>query len=408
MRIFEVVDCYPPPIAGGRELQTQALSRCLKARGHDVDVVTLAGPRGPRTEWDGDIPVHRITGWGRVLPFVDPNRPFHPTLPDPGLLGELKKLIRQKQPQIVHVRSWFLYSLLTMLPSRDTRLVVSMHDLGFICPKVSFRYRGEQCSGPQYLKCIRCSCENYGVTKGVGLTSGMTLMKPWRKRVDRYVANSRFVARVSAPFLGYAEDEIDIIPPFLPDEAFRAASAQRPDWVPAGDYLMFAGALAPHKGIDVLLQAWEGLAERPPLVVAGIRSFDSPAVFPPGVVLAENLPRDEVIRAWGHSMAAVVPSVWPEPFPGVALEAMAAGRTVVASAVGGIPDLVEDGVNGLLVAPSDVLQLRSALQRVVVDAALRERLGSAARETATQFATDIVVDRWEQLFGELVGQSGPG
>ena len=94
-------------------------------------------------------------------------------------------------------------------------------------------------------------------------------------------------------------------------------------------YVMFAGALAPHKGVNVLLEAWSGLRNRPPLVLAGIRRFDTPSSFPHGVIVAEDVAREEVLRAWG-----------PLPCTGISLaealrpcrlEAMAAGALADAS-----------------------------------------------------------------------------
>src|ERR1700733_10157139 len=112
MRILQVTDCYPPPLIGGRDLHVSMLTHELFRRGHDVEVATLAGPTRDRIESDDGIPVHRIGGWSRALSrfYVDPEQPFHPTVPDPGLVRKLSKLIRERQPQVVHVHSWMLYS----------------------------------------------------------------------------------------------------------------------------------------------------------------------------------------------------------------------------------------------------------------------------------------------------------
>jgi glycosyltransferase involved in cell wall biosynthesis len=153
----------------------------------------------------------------------------------------------------------------------------------------------------------------------------------------------------------------------------------------------------------VLLEAWSGLQNRPPLVLAGIRRFDTPSSFPPGVIVADDvLPREEVLHAWGHCLAAVVPSVWPEPFGLVAAEAMAAGKPVVASAVGGLAELVQDGITGIHVPPGDVAALRNALERIVADAPLRARLGAAGRERAQEYSSDVVVGAWEQVFNDVL------
>ncbi len=165
---------------------------------------------------------------------------------------------------------------------------------------------------------------------------------------------------------------------------------------------MFAGALGPHKGLDVLLEAWAGLDLRVPLVLAGIRRMDTPRSFPAGVIVAEDVPHEDVLRAWGHCVAAVVPSVWPEPFGLVALEAMAAGRPVIASAVGGLADLVVDGVTGILVPPGDAGALRSAMQLILDDPFLRGRMGAEGRRRAEAYTANVFVERWERVFREVV------
>ena len=165
---------------------------------------------------------------------------------------------------------------------------------------------------------------------------------------------------------------------------------------------MFAGALGPHKGLHILLEAWAGIRTRPTLVLAGIRRPETPLSFPLGVIVAEEVPHADVLRGWGHCLAAVVPSVWPEPFGTVALEAMAAGRPVVASSVGGLAELVEDGVTGIQVPPGNVLALRNALERLLADAPLRARMGAAGREKAAGYSADLVVGAWERVFNEVI------
>ena len=125
------------------------------------------GAKGPRTERDGDVRVHRLAGWGRFLNsiYVDPEKPFHPTLPDPGLVRAISRLIAERKPHIVHVHSWMLYSLLPLLPSPQTRLVVWLHDYGFVCPRVGYVHRGGVCTGPGYTKCVSCASEQYGAPK---------------------------------------------------------------------------------------------------------------------------------------------------------------------------------------------------------------------------------------------------
>ena len=404
MRIFQVTDGYPPPLTGGRDLHVRLLTHELARRGHEVEVATLAGPNGACTEMDDGIPVHRIEGWSRALSrfYADPERPFHPTVPDPGMVRSLADLIRQRRPDVVHAHSWILHSLLPFLPTSQTRLVVTMHDYGLVCPKTTL-VRGEGvCDGPGFAKCVACATGQYGKIRATAITIGLTATQRLRRRADRYIAVSTPVAQGCRSLVADSQRPIEVIPPFLPDDSFQTLDAARPAFVPAeGPYVMFAGALGPHKGVDVLLEAYEGVDRAVPLVLLGLRRQDTPHRFPDGVIVAENVPHGDVLRAWAHCAIAVVPSRWPEPCPLVALEAMAAGRPVVASAVGGLPDLVLDGTTGILVPPGDVSALRASILQLLTEPERRVRMGRAARQRALGYSASTLVPQIERVYQEV-------
>jgi len=408
MRILQATDCYPPPLVGGRDLHVRMLAHELVRRGHDVEVVSLAGLDGARTEMDGDIPVHRLAGWSRALSrfYANPRQPFHPTIADPGMVRSLAQLVRRFQPEVVHVHSWILHSFLPFLPSDRTRLVVTMHEYGLVCPKNTFVHKEATCDGPGFAKCVTCASEQYGAVRSAALTTGLTVTRRARRRVDRYIAVSTRVAQACAPLIAGGERPITVIPPFLGDDSFSSIDAARPSFVPpTGDYVMFAGALAPHKGVDVLLEAYRDLDPAVPLVLVGLRSAQTPLGFPDNVIVAENVPHRDVLRAWEHCAVAVVPSRWPDPCPLVVLEAMAAGRPVVASAVGGIPDMVLDGETGVLVAPNDVVALRTAIVRLLGEPGLRARMGQAGRQRADGYSATTVVPQIERVYEEAISAS---
>jgi len=170
---------------------------------------------------------------------------------------------------------------------------------------------------------------------------------------------------------------------------------------------MFAGALGPHKGVDVLLEAYEGIDRTVPLVLLGLRRHDTPHRFPDGVIVAENVPHGDVLRAWAHCAIAVVPSRWPEPCPLVALEAMAAGRPLVASAVGGLPDLVVDGTTGILVPPGDVSALRASIVELLTEPERCARMGRAARQRALGYSASTLVPQIERVYEDVATTAPP-
>ena len=158
--------------------------------------------------------------------------------------------------------------------------------------------------------------------------------------------------------------------------------------------ILFAGRLSPEKGILELVAAAEGMS----LVVAGDGPLRDRVPEALGMV-----PHGELRKLYERAAIVACPSR-REGFGVVCAEAMAHGRPVVASAVGGLLDLVADGETGLLVPPGDVLALRAALERLLGDAALRRRLGAAARERARSLlAWESVTDALLEAYAEAAG-----
>ena len=146
-------------------------------------------------------------------------------------------------------------------------------------------------------------------------------------------------------------------------------------------FVLYAGRLSREKGVLELVEAANGM----PLVVAGDGPLRDRIPNALGFV-----PHDDLQRLYERAAVVAVPS-YREGFGVVCAEAMAHGRPVVASAVGGLLDLVVDGETGLLIPPGDVAGLRAALERLLADRELRRRLGEAARARVREhFSWDAV------------------
>jgi glycosyltransferase involved in cell wall biosynthesis len=421
MHILELSDFYRPVI-GGLERHVETLSRELIRLGHTVTVVTLRTGDHPAEETLDGVRVIRIRGWSGGWPawHADAARPFHPTVPDPGALAALRRVVQRERPAVVHSHSWLQYSYFPLYHAqRGPAHVVTLHDYGLACPKKTLHYvprrlansgdgpsatsLGGPCSGPRLAKCLACAPEQYGALKGAAITTGLRASRILHGRADRYIAISRAVADGSRHALPRRSD-IVVVPTMVPNNLVALAeSTPRPAFLPPEDgYLMFAGALGRHKGVDVLLEAWRRMRNRPPLVLIGTPRADTPRIDDPGVVIARNVPSAQVMASWVRASAAVVPSVWSEPTGQAAIEAMLAGRAVVASDVGGLRDVVEPGATGLTVPPGDPRALAVALDSLLDDPQTRQRMGEAGRRHARQFEVAAVAPRVVEVFEDAL------
>ncbi len=180
----------------------------------------------------------------------------------------------------------------------------------------------------------------------------------------------------------------------------------------SGDDLVvgMVGRLAPWKGQDVFLRAFAGAFSggRERAIVVGGALFGEDDYAAALVSLVDELGMRERVELTGHVddvagqlalMHIVVhASVIPEPFGQVVVEAMAAGKAVIASAEGGPAEIIQDGVDGILVPPNDVAALAAALERLAGDTALRTRLAAAARLSVGRFSAERIGHEVERVY----------
>jgi glycosyltransferase involved in cell wall biosynthesis len=154
--------------------------------------------------------------------------------------------------------------------------------------------------------------------------------------------------------------------------------------------------------VEVLLRAYAGLKGEVPLVLIGRAVDDFSGMMLPNVMMLHNWPHGVVMAAWRRCALGVVPSLCADACPTVAMEAMAMGRAVIASRVGGLPDIVADGETGLLVPVGNVATLREAMESLLVDVRRREDMGAMGRQRVGAFRASTVVPRIEGVYEEVL------
>jgi len=280
---------------------------------------------------------------------------------------------------------------------------MSLHYYTLSCAKKSLMIDGAPCSGPGLRKCLRCAGAHYGEIKGRGVALGNFAFSALERRgVDLFLPVSDAAARGN----GLMDTDLrwQVIPNFVLDAPLSSSSARLAERLP-DEFLLFVGDLRPEKGINVLLEAYRRLRAPPPLVLIGKTCPNSPHMFPPQTVLFENWPNDAVREAQRRCLALVAPSTLREPFGMVALEALAGGRPVIASRIGGLAEVVADGVSGILVPPRDAAALAESIETFLSDPALRRRLADGAAASAARFHPDHVLARFENAYESILPPS---
>lgn len=365
MRIVIVSGIWPPD-PGGPASHAPALADFLHGRGHGIEVVTTAAS-APAAR---DYPLH----WASRS---SPTRHVRAAL----LVRE-----RARHADVVYATSMIRRAALGARLARKPLVAKLVSDEVFERATRSGRFEGTldefQRSGGVRARALRA-------TRDTALRSARHVFCP-----------SAYLRDVALGW-GLEPERVSVLPnpapavPPLPDrEELRAELGLE------GPTLAFVGRLVPQKALAVGLDA---LAEVPDvsLAIAGDGPDRAALERRAGelglagrVRFLGSVPRDTVLRLFRAADAALLPSAW-ENFPHTVVEALAVGCPVIASAVGGVPEVVGDGENGLLVPPRDARALAAAIGRFFGDAELRERLSAAAPGSVAGHTEEAVFTRIE-------------
>jgi len=422
VRIALVNEYFPPHAPGGAEWSVEALARALAGRGHGVVVIT--------PNW-GAAPVEERHGFRvRRFPFPVKRPPGRTPAPAKVLANPLfylyaglqvARLVRLERVDVLHVQNkhmlvpGVLARVLTGRPVLFTIRDASLIDAAPVClhhhdrrpPDCGVRKLWSECSLEYF--------EQYMRGRRGRLRTRLAFLHGWLDACfkQRFLGRVNAVIGVSDGILGVYRRSglltdarqvvtIPTIPPVGVPSSAADGAAVRARYRLGGRVVLYVGKLSRGKGVIDLLEAAARLHVQHPeatLVLAGDGEVPAPAAW---VKHLGPLPNADVLALYAGADVVVVPSVIPEALSRVVLEAMSAGRPVVATAVGGTPELIEDGESGLLVPRHDPAALAGALARLLENRALAERLGAAARRRAeTRFAPEDSVDRLLALYAAV-------
>lgn len=300
----------------------------------------------------------------------------------PEAVRKIGALIEATRPDLVHCHNIYHQltpSIIGAAKAHGVPVALTLHDYKPVCPAYTRLRDGRPCSGclgGDFGNVLRHRCAEGSLGKSALLYAEAAVQRRLGnyEKVDRFIAPSRFMAesvahRIPAERIALLYNGVDM--------------ANTPAAEGSAGHVLFLGRLSHEKGVETLLRAHAAAGGRWPLTVAGSGPLldDMKAQYT-RATFAGHLAGDRLRQALVGAAVVVVPSEWYENCPMSVLEAMANGKPVVGSRMGGIPELVADGETGLLFEAGNVAELGACIGRLMDDPALRRRMGQAARARA--------------------------
>lgn len=368
MKALVVSGIWPPDV-GGPASHAPEVAAFLRERGHDVEVVITAD-RAPARE---PFPVHWVP---RSLPKGIVHARALATI-----------AARARASDVVYTTGMFARTAAACTATRTPNVVKLTGDPAF----ERMRWRGTFTGG----------LEEFQRSTGLEALALRALRSGTLRAATRIVCPSAYL-RDAVISWGVPPERVAVLPNPAPSvEVLADRDAVRGRFGVGSQVLLaFAGRFGPQKALDVVLDA-VGPLDNVILLLAGegdgtadLRRRAEP--LGERVRFLGALPRDDVLELFAAADASVLSSAW-ENLPHAVLESLAVGTPVLATSVGGVPELVEDGVNGLLVAAGDRAAFASAVARFAGDASLRQQLRAGAAASLERFSKERIYAELEAI-----------
>lgn len=422
MRVLFVVHGFPPEAAGGTEIYASDLAQALWRRGHDITVLAREARTDQpeyrvRRDRSGEIGVVRVNHTFREAAS------FEQTYRNATIDAIAGLLLDEERPDVVHIHHLTCLStgIVGECAARGIPVVLTLNDYWLLCHRGQLLDRDlARCAGPEPGRCAACAGLSASGTPALHLAArGLRMIEQHAPKLladaqrrlvsrasrrivpgsaagetARRFEHARDVCAGAARMLAPSKTLLERFERFGIPPSRMLVQQQGTDLRPFAGLIRqasgqlrlgFVGSLMASKAPHVLLEAFAALpSDRVTLTVAGgvatyhgddsYGDFVRPLLAHPGVNWIGSVAHDRIPALLASLDVLVVPSVWIENSPFVIKEAFAAGLPVVASNLGGMAELVEDGRNGLLFAAGDSADLRRVLERLLDEPRLLARL----------------------------------
>jgi len=391
MRVLHIHNRYQ--LRGGEETSVESERRMLVSQGQHVII------------YDRDN--REIEAWGAGSKA----KLFFNTTWSRASYRDIERLVRKEKPDVAHVRNTqplISPSIYWALVRAGVPIVQTLDNFRLFCPATTFLRDGricEECRDHSLLRSVRYACFRHSRIETLAVAQSLwlhRLLGTWSRRITLYIALTEF-GKLKFVQSGLPSERIEVKPHFL-------GSSPAVEW-DHDDYAMFVGRLSPEKGVVTLLRAWRRIS-RVPLRIVGdgpLRGEIENRVKRDGlanVTMLGERPLDECLRLMRRSRFIVFPSEWFEGLPRVIVEAYACGKPVVASRLGAMAEIVEDGRTGLHFQAGDPEDLAEKVNWLIDHEAATREMGREARsEFESKYTEARNYELLRRIYEKAIGVS---
>lgn len=366
MKILQVHDFYRIP--GGEDAVVQSERELLERNGHTV------------------ISYYRYNQETEGYGIVRKAGFFREALLGGRAIGEVGRLIDSEKPDLCHVHNVFPLispSLYPYVKRRGVPLVQTVHNYRFLCPNGLFYTGGgicRRCAAGSTVQCFIRRCY-----RDSRILSGLYAFIVWYHRrvhtfdaIDTLIALNEFT-RAQLIEGRFSSGKIRVVPNFIAAGDSRTIDTKE-------DYAVYIGRLSGEKGLETLVRAFQKVPTGLRLKILGAGPLEQSlrrriaGDAAAGITMAGFVAGEEKVRSLARARFSIVPSEWYENFPLSVLESFSAGTPVIASRIGGLPEIVEEGKSGLLYRAGDADDLADKVRYLAAHPDEAVAMGRYARQ----------------------------
>ena len=384
---------------GGSERVFFNTIKLLRDHGHQVAPFATAHPKSLPSDFDKyfvDAPEIRDMG------MIDRIKALPRFFWSNKAARALDELLQDFKPDIAHIHNFFnglSLSILPVLRRHGVPVVMTLHDPRLVCPSPQWMLFGNKCLNCRktlYTNCLRNRCcEGSLVLSAMGTMEMIhkDFLTRYDRCVDRYIFLNQAYRRLMSREHPEMMEKGVVLPNFSPDLTMHQTER--------GDYFLFYGRLTEGKGVATFIKAAREVPEAR-FVVAGEGEMEKDLrdAALPNVEMRGFLSGQALADTISGAQAILVPSEWMDNNPMTIIEAYSYGKPVIASDIGGIPDMIIEGRTGHIVSPKAPDELAAAIRRIgaLGDADYAAMSSEARRFALDNFNSDVYYSRLMEIY----------